>query len=46
MAKLIPLEDRVLVQPIEEEQVTTSGLILPDSNKEKPSKGKVVAVGQ
>lgn len=44
MAKLTPLEDNVLVEPIEEEETTAGGLVLPDSAKEKPSKGKVVAV--
>lgn len=43
-AKLIPLEDHILVEAIEEENKTKSGILLPD-NKEKPSKGKVVAVG-
>ncbi len=43
--KLIPIEDHVLVEPIEEENKTKSGIILPDS-KEKPSKWKVVAVGE
>jgi chaperonin GroES len=42
---LIPLEDHILIEPINEETTTKSGLILPDS-KEKPSKGRVVAVGQ
>ena len=36
--KLIPLEDHVLVKPYEEEKMTKSGFILPDTNKEKPSK--------
>ena len=43
---LTPLEDHVLVEAIEEEQVSASGLILPDNDKEKPSRGRVVAVGQ
>ncbi len=43
-AQLIPLEDHILVEAIEEENKTKSGIILPDT-KEKPSKGKVVAVG-
>jgi chaperonin GroES len=38
MAKLIPLEDHILIKPIEQENTTASGIILPDSNKEKPSK--------
>ena len=46
MTKLIPLEDRVLVEALEEETTSPSGIILPDTNKEKPSKGKVIAVGQ
>jgi chaperonin GroES len=40
-----PLEDRVLVQPLEAEQVTASGLVIPDTAKEKPQEGKVVATG-
>lgn len=44
MTKLIPLEDHVIVQPLEEETTTKSWIILPES-KEKPNKGKVVAVG-
>ncbi|MEM0983025.1 MAG: co-chaperone GroES [Planctomycetota bacterium] len=40
-----PLEDRVLVTPIEKDNVTESGLYLPESSKEKPIQGKVVAVG-
>jgi chaperonin GroES len=40
-----PLEDRVLVKPIEAETKTASGIFLPESAKEKPIKGKVVAVG-
>lgn len=46
MTNLIPLEDNVLVEPIEEEQTTASGLILPDNNNEKPSKWTVVATGE
>ena len=41
---LTPLEDHILVKPIEEENKTKSGILLPDS-KEKPSKGTVIAVG-
>ena len=41
-----PLADRVLVQPMEAESKTASGLIIPDTAKEKPQKGTVVAVGQ
>lgn len=40
-----PLADRVLVLPAEAEQKTASGIIIPDTAKEKPQKGKVVAVG-
>lgn len=40
-----PLEDRVLVKPIEKETMTESGLYLPESSKEKPIQGQVVATG-
>ena len=40
-----PLEDRVLVQPLEAEQTTASGLVIPDTAKEKPQEGKVISVG-
>ena len=40
-----PLADRVLVEPAAAETKTSSGIIIPDSAKEKPPKGKVVAVG-
>ena len=40
-----PLEDRIVVQPLEAEQVTASGLVIPDTAKEKPQEGKVIAVG-
>jgi len=43
--KLKPLGDRLIVQAIEEEETTASGLVLPDTAKEKPQKGKVLAVG-
>ena len=42
---LKPLEDRVVVKPIEEEETTISGLVIPDTAKEKPTEGEVVAVG-
>lgn len=47
MAKvnLRPLDDRVVVQAVEAEGVTAGGIVLPDSAKEKPQRGKVVAVG-
>ena len=41
-----PLDDRVLVEPIEAETKTASGIIIPDNAKEKPQKGKVMAVGK
>lgn len=40
-----PLEDRILVRPLEAEQTTPSGLVIPDTAKEKPSEGEVVAIG-
>ncbi|MFP4621280.1 MAG: co-chaperone GroES [Bacteroidales bacterium] len=40
-----PLKDRVLIEPMEAEEKTSSGIIIPDSAKEKPQKGKVAAVG-
>ena len=40
-----PLEDRIVVQAVEAEQTTASGLVIPDTAKEKPQEGKVVAVG-
>jgi chaperonin GroES len=43
--RLRPLQDRILVQRIEEETTTKGGIIIPDTAKEKPQQGKVVAVG-
>src|SRR3954454_5182961 len=43
--KLKPLGDRLIVRAIEEEEVTASGIVLPDTAKEKPQKGRVIAVG-
>ena len=40
-----PLEDRILVEPQDAEQTTKSGLVIPDTAKEKPQQGKVLAVG-
>lgn len=40
-----PLNDRVLIHPIEQEEVTPSGIVLPETAKEKPQEGEVVAVG-
>ena len=42
---LKPLGNRVVVEPLEEEEVTASGIVLPETAKEKPQKGKVLAVG-
>jgi chaperonin GroES len=44
--KLKPLGDRLIVRAIEEEEKTASGLLLPDTAKEKPQKGEVIAVGE
>ena len=41
-----PLHDRVIIRRIEEEKTTASGLIIPDSATEKPSKGEVLAIGK
>ena len=43
--KLKPLQDRVIVKQSEAEEKTKSGILLPDTAKEKPTKGKVIAVG-
>jgi chaperonin GroES len=43
--KIRPLQDRVIVQRIEEEEKTKGGIIIPDTAKEKPQEGKVIAVG-
>lgn len=45
MVKFMPLGERLIVKPIEEEQTTSSGIFLPDTAKEKPQEGEVVAVG-
>jgi chaperonin GroES len=44
-SKIRPLGDRVWVEPIEQEDMTASGIILPETAKEKPQEGKVLAVG-
>jgi chaperonin GroES len=44
--KIRPLQDRVIVQRIEEEEKTKGGIIIPDTAKEKPQQGKVTAVGK
>jgi chaperonin GroES len=43
--KFTPLSDRVVVKPLKQEEKTSSGIILPDTAKEKPQEGEVVAVG-
>ena len=43
--KIKPLADRVLIQPMEAEQKTASGIIIPDTAKEKPQRGTIIAVG-
>ena len=43
--KLKPLDDRIVVQPNEAEETTASGLVIPDTAKEKPQQGEVLAVG-
>jgi chaperonin GroES len=43
--KIRPLQDRIIVQRVEEEAKTKGGIIIPDSAKEKPAEGKVIAVG-
>lgn len=44
--KIRPLQDRVIIKRIEEEEKTKGGIIIPDTAKEKPQEGKVVAVGK
>jgi len=43
--KLQPLGDRIVVRPIKREEVTKGGIVLPDTAKEKPQEGKIIAVG-
>ena len=43
--KIRPLDDRVVVEPVEAEERTAGGIVLPDTAKEKPQRGKVLAVG-
>ena len=45
-AKLVPLGDRVVVKPSDREETTKSGIVIPDTVKEKPQRGTVIAVGQ
>jgi chaperonin GroES len=44
-SKVKPLGDRVLVQPLDEKEVVKGGIIIPDTAKEKPQEGKIIAVG-
>lgn len=44
--KLKPLSDRLIVEPLEQEEKTASGIYVPETAKEKPQKGKVLAVGE
>jgi chaperonin GroES len=44
--KIRPLQDRIIVKRVEEEETTKGGIIIPDSAKEKPQEGKVIAVGK
>ncbi len=44
--KIRPLQDRIIVKRIEDEEVSSGGIIIPDSAKEKPQEGKVIAVGK
>lgn len=43
--KMRPLGDRVVIEPLDEQEMTASGIVLPETAKEKPQRGKVVAVG-
>ena len=43
--KLIPLHDRIVIQPVVQEEVLASGIVIPDTAKEKPQQGVVIAVG-
>ena len=43
--KLKPLDDRVVVEPVEAEEITAGGIVLPDTAKEKPQRGTVLAIG-
>src|SRR3989338_8579221 len=45
ISKVRPLEDNVLIEPLEREQLAASGIVIPDTSKEKPQEGKVIAVG-
>jgi chaperonin GroES len=41
-----PLDDRIVIEPLEAEETTEGGIVLPDTAKEKPTKGKVISVGE
>lgn len=43
--KLVPLHDRIVIKPIVQEEVLASGIVIPDTAKEKPQQGEVIAVG-
>ena len=45
MAKLVPLGDRVVIKPAPKEEVSKGGIVLPDTVKEKPQEGEIIAVG-
>jgi len=45
MAKIAPLGDRVVIKPTPKEEVSRGGIVLPDTAKEKPQEGKIIAVG-
>jgi chaperonin GroES len=46
MAKIVPLNDKILVERLEADDKTAGGIILPDTAKEKPKQGKILAVGE
>lgn len=43
--KLNPLDDRIVIEPLSAEEMTAGGIVLPDAAKEKPQRGKVIAIG-
>jgi chaperonin GroES len=43
--RLVPLHDRIVIEPVVQEEVLASGIVIPDTAKEKPQQGKVIAVG-
>lgn len=46
LSQIKPLEDNILIEPLEKETMTASGIVIPDTVKEKPQQGRVVAVGE